>query len=314
MDKITKLSRRSFIKGALAGACALFLSQLSSGFGLAQDLSNGRKKKNIKGSHDLAVCRGDDPAELTRTAVDAMGGMSRFVKKGDVVVVKPNIAWDRQPEYAATTNPAVVAAIVQMCFEAGAKRVNVFDNTCNSAQRCYENTGIRQAAEEKGAKVYFCDNWNFVKAHFPFEAALEGWPVFRDAIDCDVFINVPVLKHHGLAGLTVSMKNLMGICGGSRGLIHLNIGRKLAEITSFINPDLTIVDCYRMLTRHGPSGGSLDDVKLLKTVICATDPCLADAFAAKLAGYDPGSIPGIAEGVKLGLGSSDIGKADIVEI
>ena len=153
-----------------------------------------------------------------------------------------------------------------------------------------------------------------MKAHFPYEAALEGWPVFRDAIDCDVFINIPVLKHHGLAGLTISMKNMMGICGGARGLIHLNIGRKIAEVTGFIAPDLTIIDGFRMLTRHGPSGGSLEDVKLLKTLICATDPCLADAYAAKLVGYDPQAIPGVQEGVKLGLGTSDIGKADIVEI
>jgi len=134
--------------------------------------------------------------------------MSKFVSVGSVVVVKPNIGWDRSPQTGANTNPAVVAALVEMCYDAGAKRVNVFDNTCNAAQRCYETSGIKKAAEEKGARVYYTDEWNFIKAQFPYDSPMQGWPVFRDAIVCDTFINVPVLKHHGLTGLTLGMKTL----------------------------------------------------------------------------------------------------------
>ena len=276
--------------------------------------SNARPKKNIKGFHDLVVVKGADPALITRKAVEGLGGMEKFVKKGATVVIKPNIAWDRAPEYAANTNPEVVAALVQMCYEAGAKRVNVFDIPCNSPERCYENSGIKKAALEKGAKVYFCDSWNFVKAAFTYKSPMEGWPIFRDAIECDTFINCPVLKHHGLTELTLSMKNLMGVCGGSRGLIHIDIARKLVDITDFISPDLTVIDAYRILTRHGPSGGDLKDVNLARTIIAGTDPTLADAYAAKFAGKEPMTISYIKEAVQRKFGSADISAADILEV
>jgi uncharacterized protein (DUF362 family) len=276
--------------------------------------SNARAKKNIKGLHDLVVTKGDDPGLITRKAIEGLGGMEKFVRKGATVVIKPNIAWDRSPELAANTNPEVVAALVQMCYEAGARRVNVFDIPCNSAERCYENSGIRKAALEKGAKVYFCDSWNFVKASFSYKSPMEGWPIFRDAIECDTFINCPVLKHHGLTELTLSMKNMMGVCGGNRGIIHIDIARKLVDITDFISPDLTIIDAYRILTRHGPSGGYLKDVQLAKTVIAGTDPTLTDAYAARFSGKDPMTISYIKEAAQRKFGNVDISAADILEL
>jgi uncharacterized protein (DUF362 family) len=312
-----KLSRRQFMKVLSAGLFSGVFLELFSRTGLSQVLapkSNARPKKNLKGLHDLSVAKGDDPGLITRKSIEGLGGMEKFVKKGSVVVIKPNIAWDRQPEYAADTNPEVVAALVQMCYEAGAKRVNVFDIPCNSPERCYENSGIRKAALEKGAKVYFCDTWNFVKASFAYKSPMEGWQIFRDAIECDTFINCPVLKHHGLTDLTLSMKNLMGVCGGNRGLIHIDIARKLVDITDFISPELTVIDAYRVLTRHGPSGGDLKDVKLAKTVIAGTDPTLTDAYAAKFAGKEPMTISYIKEAVGRKFGSADISAADILEV
>lgn len=315
LDK--KLPRRDFIKLCFAALAALAANNWLSRLVFSKNSSgnfNGRKKSNIKGTHDLVVTKGDDPYIITRKAVEVMGGMSRFVKKGGSVVIKPNMAWDRGPEYAANTNPQVVAALVQLCFESGVRRVNVFDRTCNSAQRCYESSGIKKAAQEKGANVYFVDDWNFVDAKFDYESPMQDWPIYRDAIVCDTFINVPVLKHHRLANLTISMKNLMGVCGGRRGLIHQNIGRKLADLTDFISPDLTIIDAYRILDDNGPNGGDLKDVKLFKTIIAATDPTLADTYACKLAGRDPLSVSGISEAIDRGFGSSDLSGADIVEL
>jgi uncharacterized protein (DUF362 family) len=224
------------------------------------------------------------------------------------------MGWDRTPEYAATTNPLVVATLVELCFQAGAKRVNVFDRTCNSEQRCYDSCGIKEAAQQKGANVYFVDDWNFVDAKFDYDSPMQDWPIYRDAIECDTFINVPVLKHHGLTKLTISMKNLMGVCGDNRGRIHADIGRKLVDLTDFISPDLTIVDAYRMLDNNGPSGGDLNDVKLLKTVIAGTDSTLTEVYASKLVGRDPLAIPNIYEAVKRGFGNSDINSADIWEV
>jgi len=310
-----KLSRREFLKLFLYGLAGLILgSELLRPEAAKAAGFNGRKKRGIKGDHDIVLAEGDDPYTMTRRAIEAMGGMSRFVKKDDTVLVKPNIAWDRAPEYAANTNPAVVAALVELCYEAGAKRVNVFDISCNSAQRTYVTSGIQKAAQEKGAKVYFADDWNVINAHFNYESPMEGWPIIRDAIDCDVFINVPVLKHHGLTSLTLSMKNLMGVCSSSRGQIHSGIGTKLVDLTDFIQPDLTVIDAYRVLLKNGPTGGNLNDVVKMGKLIAATDPTLADAYAAKMAGKDPLSICYIAEAAKRGFGSTNIDGADILKI
>ncbi|MFA5388792.1 MAG: DUF362 domain-containing protein [Candidatus Omnitrophota bacterium] len=310
-----KVSRKGFMKLCLLGAGTLALNNLLLKFAFGKsDSSNGRAAKRIKGLHDLAVVKGDDPYAITVKAVETMGGMERFVKKGGTVLIKPNIGWDRVPEQAGNTNPYVVAALVDMCFKAGAKRVNVFDSTCDDPKRCYENSGIEKAAREKGANVYFPDDWNIVKAHFDYKSPMEGWPIYRDALECDTFINVPVLKHHGLTNLTLSMKNLMGIASGSRGSMHFNIGEKLAHLTDFIKPDFTVIDGYRALVRNGPTGGNLEDVTDLRTVIAGTDPVLCDSYAARLMDKDPMSISYISQGVRLNLGSADITKADILTL
>ncbi len=312
-----KISRKVFLKLCLAGLAGLvadsqFLKKASAA--AKPDISSGRVKLKRRGAHDLVVAKGDDPYLITSRAVEAMGGMGKFVNKGDVVVIKPNIGWDRSVEQAANTNPQVVAALIDLSFAAGAKRVNIFDVTCNDPRPCYENSGIQATAREKGANIYFPDEWNAVKAHFEYDSPMEGWPVLKDALECDTFINVPILKHHGLAGLTISMKNLMGVCGGNRSNIHVNIGRKLADLTDLISPDLTIVDAYRVLLRHGPTGGSLEDVREMKTVIAATDPVLADAYAATLMGVDPLSLSYIKSAVERNRGSADIDKADLLNI
>ncbi len=300
----------------MLGGLAIFVAEnkfLKMAFAKSVD-STGRPKKNIKGDHDLVVCEGKDSYENTVKAVAAMGGMGRFVKKDSVVVIKPNMAWDRNPAQAGNTDPQVVAALVDMCYKAGAKRVNVFDIPCNEERRVYANSGIEEAAKSKGAHVYFADHWNVVKAKFAYESPMEGWPILRDAVACDTFINVPVLKHHRLANLTLSMKNLMGVCSGTRGQMHNGIGRKLVDLTDFISPDLTVIDATRVLTRNGPSGGSLDDVITLNKVIVGTDPTLTDAYACSLVKQDPMSIPYIEEAVNRKFGSADISRAAIHKI
>ncbi|MGB3241301.1 MAG: DUF362 domain-containing protein [Candidatus Omnitrophota bacterium] len=309
------ISRKKFLKICFGGLIA-FISQnvlLKLAFAKTPP-SNGRPKSNIKGNYDLVLTEGTDPYKNTVEAVKAMGGMERFVKKGSTVFIKPNISWDRTPAQAATTDPQVVVALVDLCYKAGAKRVNIADNTCNEARRCYQNSGIPKAAKEKGAYVYFPDEWNVVKAHFAYKSPMEGWPIFKDAVECDTFINVPVLKHHGLTGLTLSMKNLMGICSGRRGLIHVDISRKLADLTDFIHPDLTVIDATRVLLRHGPSGGDLKDVVTMNKLIAATDPTLADAYACTLVDKDPMSIGYIRSAVKHNYGSADIEKANIKKL
>ncbi|MFH1995369.1 MAG: DUF362 domain-containing protein [Candidatus Omnitrophota bacterium] len=309
------LTRRGFLKVCASALAVFAASSLFSRLVYAKkESSSGRPKKNIKGDYDLVAVGGEDPYKMTVESIRSMGGMGRFVKKDDVVVVKPNIAWDRAPEQACTTNPLVVAAVIDLAFEAGAKRVNVFDITCNDAKRCYDTSGIQQAAKEHGANVFHPDDWNSVSAHFDYESPMEDWPMLRDALDCDAFINVPVLKSHGLAGLTIAMKNLMGVCCGNRGKIHFDIGRKLVDITDFISPELTVVDAYRVLVRNGPTGGNLSDVVDTRVVLAATDATLADVYAATLVGVDPMSLPNIKAAFKRNFGSTDIAKANILKL
>ncbi|MDD5347873.1 MAG: DUF362 domain-containing protein, partial [Candidatus Omnitrophica bacterium] len=162
--------------------------------------------------------------------------------------------------------------------------------------------------------VYYFDGWNVVKAHFDYHSLMEGWPVSRDAVECDTFINVPVLKHHGSTSLTLGMKNMMGICGGNRGLMHVDLNRKIFEIADFITPNLTVIDAFRYLERNGPSGGSLADVRLLQTVIASADFVLADVYAARFVGRDPNGIGYIANAVERGLGKPYYADKDILEV
>lgn len=254
---------------------------------------------------DLAVARGTPPAEITRAAVDALGGMKRFVSRGDVVVVKPNIGWDRTPEYAANTNPAVVAALVGLCLEAGAKTVKVFDHPVTDARRTYKQSGIADAAAAAGAYVTFIDDRKFRDMRINGRS-LKSWPLYTEVFDADKVINVPIAKTHGISGLTLGMKNWMGVMGGWRGRIHQRVDESIVDLAMFIKPALTILDAVRILTANGPQGGNLADVKRLNMVIAGTDAVAVDAYGATLFGMKPAELGCVRIGHELGLGSMDL--------
>ncbi len=309
-------SRKDFLKGIAAAVGSVPVVKALAGPLLAgsEETLAPRVKKSVRTACDLAVVKGGSPAAITRKAIEALGGIDLFVRKGDSVVIKPNIGWDRAPEYAANTNPEVVETLIRLCKSAGAKRVRVFDNTCNTADMCYRNSGIAAAVKNAEGYISYINKAKFLPGRFPAGSEMEDWPIYRDAVECDCFINVPIAKHHGLTKLTLSMKNLMGVCGGMRGRIHWNIDKKLPELTKFISPDLTVIDAYRILLRHGPSGGNLKDVKKTGTVIAGTDPVLADSYAASLFGLGPRDIDHIMQGERYGLGSTDIARARITKI
>lgn len=230
---------------------------------------------------DLTVVQGSDPGEAIARAIEIAGGIGRFISKGDTVVIKPNMAWDRRPEQAANTNPQVVASVVRLCFEAGASMVKVFDNPCEDARRTYIRSGIAQVARELGAKTPYMDSRKFRKVRLDGEV-LKKWEVYQEVIEADKLINIPIAKHHSLSGLTMSMKNWMGAIGGQRSRLHWKIDESLADLAAFFKPSLTILDCIRILTANGPQGGSLSYVKVLNTVVVGTDQVAVDAFGASL--------------------------------
>jgi uncharacterized protein (DUF362 family) len=229
---------------------------------------------------EMVVVQGGSPDVLVGRAVAELGGIHRFIARGDVVVVKPNIGWDRGPEQAANTNPTLVAGVVKLCQEAGAGRIIVTDMSCNDPRVCFERSGIAEAARAAGAQVILPNERQFKQANLGGEV-LTTWPVLEPFLTADKFINLPIAKHHSLTGCTLGMKNLYGILGGQRSRLHQRIHESLVDLLAFSRPTLTILDAYRVLMRGGPTGGSLADVELKKTLIAGTDPVAIDSYAAK---------------------------------
>jgi len=252
-------------------------------------------------------------ATLTERAIEAIGGMSRFVSRGDVVWVKPNIGWNRAPELAATTNPDVVAALVRLCFDAGAKTVKVGDHTCHNAKQCYASSGIADAASAAGAKVVQLDDNRYRDVAIGGDR-LPSWPIYPEIIETDLVINVPIAKHHGLSKATLCMKNYMGIIGGNRGAWHQDLPGCLCDITAFMKPRLSVLDAVRVLTDHGPQGGNPTDVRVLGTVAAGTDIVALDAFGAELLGHEPGRIGNVPAAEKRGLGIADYQSLSLREV
>jgi uncharacterized protein (DUF362 family) len=239
--------------------------------------------------------------------------MNRFVSNGDLVWVKPNLAWDRRPEQGATTNPHVVASIIEMCFEAGAKDVLVSDHTCNKAQRTFPRSGVQEAAEKAGARVFFVDQRKFRKMAIGGEV-LKEWEVYVDLVEADKLINVPIAKHHSLCKATLGMKNLMGAIGGQRNRLHQNLEQSLSDLAAFLKPELVVLDAIRMLIANGPIGGNLGDVKRGDTVVAGVDQVAVDAVGAGLLGHDPNTIGYIAAAARRELGTVDYQSLGPVEI
>lgn len=262
---------------------------------------------------DLVVAHGASPELIVKAAIDAMGGIRKFISRGDVVVIKPNIGWDRTPEQAGNTNPEVVAAVVKLCFEAGAKKVKVFDRPVNDPRRCYVQSGIAPAASALGASVDYVDERKFKDMAINGEA-LKSWPLYTDIFEADKVINIPIAKHHGLAKLTMSMKNWMGVMGGLRRQIHQRLDESLVDLSMKIKPTFTVLDAVRILTANGPQGGSLADVKKLDTVIVGFDPVAIDSYGATLFGMKGSDLGYVTLGHKLGLGQMDLAKQRIKKI
>ncbi|HEX2987642.1 MAG TPA: DUF362 domain-containing protein [Chloroflexota bacterium] len=267
-------------------------------------------------SSQLVVARGSSPEAITRSAIETLGGMSRFVKPGAEVIVKPNICVANYSfEYAATTNPEVVGTIVKLCVEAGAKRVRVMDFPFGgTAEQAYVKSGIGDAARAAGGQMETMSSLKYGDVAIPNGRDIKTWKIYRDAVDPNVvLINVPIVKHHSLAGVTIGMKNLMGLIQ-DRGGIHTNMDQRLPDLLTVIRPTLTVVDAVRILTRNGPTGGNLADVKKLDTVVASADPVAADSYGATLFGRSGSDLGYIRNGAAMGLGVMDLSQVAIKEV
>jgi uncharacterized protein (DUF362 family) len=298
---MSDVSRREFLATCAAAGAALKLGPFAldaAAAGPALSIAHFRS------SPADAAAIADEARRLTREAVNGLGGMGRYIARGDVVWVKPNIGWNRLPEQAATTNPDVVATVVRLCYEAGAKKVIVSDNSCNAAPASFARSGIQQAAQQAGADCFTLDERKYRKSAVNGRV-LKSWDVYGDVLGVNKLINVPIVKHHGLCKATLGMKNLMGIVGGERNRFHQDLNNTLADLATFFKPTLVVMDAIRVLIANGPVGGNLADVKRRDIVAAGTDQVAIDAFGATLLGLKAQEIGYVVEAHSRGIGTID---------
>jgi len=290
------INRRQFIR--MAGGAVLYCLAPSPFPGIAAETGGGFI---AEASCSKPLC---DVRALTRKLFESAGGMSRFISKGDVVVIKPNISWARAPELGATTHPDVLETVIFLCQEAGAKKVRIADNTIHEARNCFAVTGVDQVAKKTGADLVYPLS-NLMRDMNLQGHRLNVWPVFTPFKEADKIINLPVAKVHSLSGLTLGMKSWIGAVGGRRNALHQDIHQSIVDLAQFFRPTITLIDAIRIMTANGPSGGSASDVAVVNRLILSDDPVAADARACDLFQVQPATIAHIQLAQKWGLGTTD---------
>ncbi len=262
---------------------------------------------------DVVIARDMTPEELVRAAVDKYGGISSWVRPGDVVVIKPNLAWARQPAVGATTSPEVLAAVIALCIEAEAKRTVVAEHSCDTAKVTFDMSGARQVCSEWGVPLVSLENESmYQEVALPAGTNIKTDQVARDILDCDVYINLPILKTHSATVATMALKNQMGAVW-DRGAYHrsgaesspgLNLHQNIVGLAASLRPTLNIVDATRVLLTGGPKGPG--KVEERNTVLVSADMVAVDAYAATLLGLKPEDIPYIGLAAEAGIGKADL--------
>lgn len=309
------MKRRDFFKSAALVGIASFFKTNALGSVLAPS-----KAIAVHSQPDLVAVMGGEPAVMLARALKELGGIGHFVKKGHKVVIKPNIGWDKSPELAANTNPELIGALVKLCKAAGASEVIVFDHTCQDWKKCYVNSGIEKAVLAAGGKMVPAnDESYYTEVDFPRGVNLKSAKIHKSLLECDVWFNVPVLKHHGGAKNTISMKNLMGIVW-DRGFFHNHdLHQCIADAATFHKkPALNIVDAYRIMKSNGPQGKSDTDVVKLKSLLVSSDYVAVDTAAMKLYSQvqptDLKDVRYIALAEKNRVGTQDLEKLNVKRI
>ena len=309
-QKEESMKRREFLKRTISGS---ILAGSSVAFG---HYTNLLAAPSVSGApYDLVAVKGGEPEVMFDEAISSLGGMEKFVPRGSKVLVKPNIGWDVPPERGGNTHPKLVARIIEHCLNVGAREVSVFDHTCDQWKRCYSNSGIERAVKDAGGRIVSGDSEGYYQqVSVPKGKRLTEAKVHELLLDADVFINVPVLKHHSSSMLTIGMKNLMGVVW-DRWYWHRNdLHQCIADFASYRKPALTVVDAYNVMKRNGPRGVSVGDVVPMKSQIVSTDPVAAAAAAAKIFGAEPSDIRHIELATGMNLGRMDLSTLSINRI
>jgi uncharacterized protein (DUF362 family) len=307
MSEKNSIHRRDFLKkSVLTGVVS---------YGALSEFETQNLLAEESGLPDMVAVKNGELDIMFDKAMEAYGGMTRFVKKGATVVVKPNMSWNRPPEMAATTNPVLVKKVIQSCLEAGAKQVYVFDHTCADWKMSYENSGVQESAQQAGAVVLpVNDTKGYVPVENPAAQTLKSFKVHERLLEADVLINVPVLKHHGSTGMTSAMKNLMGLVADRQFYHRSGLNECIAEFCLHRKPTLNIVDAYRVTMRNGPQRAKPEDLKLMKYLMVSTDIVAIDAASAQILGRKPEDIKHVQIGHDLKIGTMNLDALKIERI
>jgi uncharacterized protein (DUF362 family) len=321
---MSTIDRRQFLQRMLTlGSGALATAALLSLLSCSKEQTPELPGDNITppspppaGAAYLAVARGENPTTLVQRSVSALGGIERFVKPGNDVIIKPNICGSgRTPEYATTTNPEVVAALVALCLGARAKRVRVMDLPFSgTSSDAYDNSGIAEAVRNAGGEMEVMTSMKFQDTPIPHGKVITSCHVYQDILDTDVLIDIPIAKHHGNTVLTLGMKNLLGVVDNAPSYHTSHLSDRVVDLNTLVRPHLVVVDAIRILMDNGPTGGNLNDVKRMNTIIASHDIVAADSYGATLFGLTAGDLPIVRGGAKRGLGTMDLASIKIEEI
>ena len=322
-NKESDITRRTFITKT-ATTCAVaagaglwgYLSYSDNPVRRKSDKIYTFKNYKVPESKDypaIAIIHGQDIQKMAASAMDKLGGLSRFINPGDRVLIKPNVGWDRQPEQAANTNPALVGAVVDLCRKAKASEVWVTDVSINDPYRSFARSGIEKAVNKSGGKIKFTSQNDFVLTDLKGKV-LQVWPVSKFYHEVDKVINLPIVKQHSLSKCTISMKNWYGVLGGRRNRLHQDINTSIADLATAIRPTLTIVDATRVLVRNGPTGGNLSDVSVENTIIAGLDEIALDSYSLRFLDLKAEDVPFLIMGEQRGLGVTDWESLEYVEL
>jgi len=309
---IGKIRRRDFLRGVVGAGAAVVLGGCASkgrgGPGTSGAAAPRLPEHAVNAEPLLAVASGGSVEARVRAAVGAVGGMERFVKQGDTVVIKPNAAWQRSPEQAATTNPRVIAELIRLCRQRGAVKVMVIDHMIDTPPRLvWDISGLGPAIAAAGGQAAAADDQRgYVKMNIPKGKTLTSDDVIREIVEADVLINAPIAKVHSATVITASMKNLMGAVWNRQYWHQADLQQCIADFSTAMRPDLIVLDATRVLLTNGPKGPG--ETKNVGEVVAGFDPVAVDAYAATLLGLEPQQVPHVELAHQLGVGEMDLGK------
>ncbi len=306
-----KITRRQFIKGtAVAATLPLFPEVLFPYGSLAHAAEEA----------DMVIAKNGSPSQLLQAAMAPLGGMGRFVKKGQRVVIKANVAWARTPDQACTNNPGLMAALIKTCYDAGAKRVAVWDHTCDNYQFCFSRSGLKETVQKAGADIFSGHGRNVYKqVEVQKGRKLKTAEILRDVLEADVFINFPIPKQHFATELTLGMKNLIGTVWDMEQLHKIDLHQCIADLNTIRRPDLVVMDAIRILTTNGPKGpGKTEDIG---EVIASPNIVAVDAYAAAFfkhpktgKPFKPEEIKFVKNAYEMGLGEINLAKVRMKKV